>query len=116
MEYPPGFGAWCSVGANPIDSKPWPPLEMSPVHDAAVFNAEPRPGHNGMAFNLPPEMNMSPEAPSQPSQDTIVRPDGTNDYLWELQKETIIRLYWDEDKTLSEVRATMMNEYGFCAT
>ena len=46
----------------------------------------------------------------------IRRPDGSTDGLWEQHKETIIRLYWEQDMTLAKVRDTMKFEHGFGAT
>ena len=35
---------------------------------------------------------------------------------WSLRKDTIIKLYSEEDMTLKEVMQLMEEKYGFCAT
>jgi hypothetical protein len=35
---------------------------------------------------------------------------------WNRLKDTVIRLYWTEDKTLNEVMKTMERDHGFYAT
>ena len=45
-----------------------------------------------------------------------LRPDALTTDIWEQYKETIVSLYWENDKTLADVQVTMKTDHGFSAT
>jgi len=116
-------------------STTWLPSQLAGTSELALFKSSQDPfiheaTDNGTAsfeaqssIFLQPEMQpvhgilSAPQADTEAlaAQSVIVRPDGPNDPVWERYKDTIVSLYWDEERSLSVIMRIMKDEYNFFA-